>query len=632
MLKKIDSFLAQSIRRRLFFYFAIILAGTIIALSSLLLTIVTQNIVEGELQEMHTLVDKTSLEIDALHDKAIEDIRFASQNELFVEYFDLPETRTGNTFQEGVLQFTDRQNEIKSQLEAWMFNFQNKFDVDETCIIDTTGQEHARLILRRAETDVGLTTIERTTPYFEPSFHKEKEEVYVAYPYISPNTDRWVFAYTTPVVLSDGEKSAIFHFEMPLTVLYQIIAEKVEDEEKTGEIYLIDPVGDIIIDSDDDSFLQVPSKPFPIIESAKPTKFESLFSNEIKKIKHGITYYEDDNGKKIHIVYKQIPHFGWYLVYEKPDSAFFAGTTSLADLGGLVAIITGAVGIIGFVITASVSSRIANPIVRLAKQCMNINPQKLTEIKVNTNLVEIIDVRKAINSMIKKIHENDIQKEEHIAMISHELKTPLTPLFGYLDMLLNPELEIDKKEKFKIYQEMNSCIQRLNKTTLNLLDVVKLDLDQMKFTKEKFNAKELLKKVLNSYQVEAKNRSVEISSSCDEELILNSDEAKIRHVLDDFIQNSFKFIKENGKIEIGIKKQDNNVLFYVKDNGQGIPDEKKSKIFKEKFWQADTSLTREEGTGLGLAICKGIVEKLGGNIGFKSTYGKETEFFFTIPI
>jgi signal transduction histidine kinase len=97
------------------------------------------------------------------------------------------------------------------------------------------------------------------------------------------------------------------------------------------------------------------------------------------------------------------------------------------------------------------------------------------------------------------------------------------------------------------------------------------------------------------------------------------------------IRNSVDFVpSKNGKIEVGVKQENEKMIFYVKDNGVGIPKEKQKNIFK-KFYQADTSQTRSHGgTGLGLIICKGLVEGLGGEIWFESEPGKETTFFFTI--
>ncbi len=101
-------------------------------------------------------------------------------------------------------------------------------------------------------------------------------------------------------------------------------------------------------------------------------------------------------------------------------------------------------------------------------------------------------------------------------------------------------------------------------------------------------------------------------------------------VFDNLINNSAKFVNEQGgKIEVGAKKEDHQILFYVRDNGIGIPKDKQKDLFK-KFYQVDSSLERSGGSGLGLAICKALTEKLGGKIWVESQEGKGSTLYFTI--
>ena len=140
------------------------------------------------------------------------------------------------------MQFTEKQREIKQELEQWTYHFQNKFDVDETCIIDATGQEHARLVLSQIEVDENLSPEEATASFFEPSFMKQKNEAHVQYPYVSPDTERLVFAYTSPVELGNGQKPAIYNFEMPMTVFEKLL------DGSDGRMFVVDPNEYIIAD------------------------------------------------------------------------------------------------------------------------------------------------------------------------------------------------------------------------------------------------------------------------------------------------------------------------------------------------------------------------------------------------
>ncbi len=277
---------------------------------------------DSKIEEMKSVISQKSQEIESLHTNASEEIILILKDPLFVEYFELPETKAGNVYEDGVLQFTDKQNKIKNELEQVIYLFQNKFDVDETCIIDITGQEHARLVLSRIAYDEDLSPDEEFSPFFEPSFEKNLGEVHLQFPYVSPDTERWVFAYTSPVVLSDGQKPAFFHFEMPITVFQELVNVDL------GRMYIVDPNGFIVADSDDSSISNskykvmattitdfVPSDYFPSISKDLPFKdFESLL--EMTNSETELFEY-NNNGERNYVLFKQLSTFGWILVYEK---------------------------------------------------------------------------------------------------------------------------------------------------------------------------------------------------------------------------------------------------------------------------------------------------------------------------
>jgi len=310
-------------RNKLVFLFSIILICSIGITYYFSFEYAESVIHDSEIEEMGNIMAKKSQEIELLHARASEELILILKDPLFVEYFELPETKAGNVYEDGVLQFTDKQNKIKNELEQVIYLFQNKFDVDETCIIDRTGQEHARLVLSRIAYDEDLSPDEEFSPFFEPSFEKNLGEVHHQFPYVSPDTERWVFAYTSPVVLSDGQKPAFFHFEMPITVFQKLVNVDV------GRMYIVDPDGFIIADSDDSSISNskytvtattitdfVPSNYFPSLSEDSPFKdFESLLQMTNSETE---LFQYSDNGEQSYGLFKQLPTFGWILVYEKP--------------------------------------------------------------------------------------------------------------------------------------------------------------------------------------------------------------------------------------------------------------------------------------------------------------------------
>ena len=127
-------------------------------------------------------------------------------------------------------------------------------------------------------------------------------------------------------------------------------------------------------------------------------------------------------------------------------------------------------------------------------------------------------------------------------------------------------------------------------------------------------------------------KNTEFVNSTEANLSVKGDVARLNEIITNLVQNAVDFVPEEGsRIEIGAKGQDNEVLFYVKDNGVGIPKEKIGNMFK-KFYQIDTSTTRKHGgSGLGLSICKGYVEDMGGKMWVESEPNVETVFYFTLP-
>ncbi|NDF35434.1 MAG: hypothetical protein EB154_06180, partial [Nitrosopumilaceae archaeon] len=138
----------MKVRAQLVLVYSIIIAVTVFSIAYFAINMISASFTDAELEQMRNIVNERENSLQNLHARASEDLVFALQNPLFVQYFDLPETKKGNVYKDGVIQFTDKQRQIKTELEQWIHSFQNKFQVDETCLIDTSGQEHTRLVLK----------------------------------------------------------------------------------------------------------------------------------------------------------------------------------------------------------------------------------------------------------------------------------------------------------------------------------------------------------------------------------------------------------------------------------------------------------------------------------------------------
>ena len=246
---------------------------------------------------------------------------------------------------------------------------------------------------------------------------------------------------------------------------------------------------------------------------------------------------------------------------------------------------------------------------------------------------KIIQHEKNLEEKLKQLSTIDRQKTEFSSMISHELTTPLFPIKFHAEMLKDYQL-LGKlnKEQNKSVDEIYQNSIKLEKLISDILDAQKIEMGNMKFSKKIFDVNEFMEKISSDNSPFINEKSIQFVNATSEKLQIDSDPDRLSQVFSNLIKNSIDFVnEETGKIEIGANSQGTDVLFYVKDNGIGIPHEKQNNLFK-KFYQIDTSITRKHrGSGLGLAICKGIVEGLNGKIWIESTVGLGTIVYFSIP-
>ena len=226
----------------------------------------------------------------------------------------------------------------------------------------------------------------------------------------------------------------------------------------------------------------------------------------------------------------------------------------------------------------------------------------------------------------------EIAKDEFLAMITHELKTPLVPIQGYADILLGGHLgQLNKNQKERI-EVIKSSSASLLQLISDLLDAQKLELGQLRIKAQSNNIKSTIEKTITVMAPQAMTDNIELTHNVKEDIYALYDDERITQVLTNLIKNGLKAVQpKTGKVEILVEDSQNQVKISVRDNGRGIPAEALTKIFR-KFYQVDTSTTREKGgSGLGLSICKGIIEAHGSEITVESELGRGSTFSFALP-
>jgi signal transduction histidine kinase len=250
------------------------------------------------------------------------------------------------------------------------------------------------------------------------------------------------------------------------------------------------------------------------------------------------------------------------------------------------------------------------------------------ELRLNEEYLE--EVNKELVSVGKA-------KEEFMSMVSHELKTPLVPARGYVELLLKQQKTGKLNEKQKKYANtVYRNLIKLEGLVSDVLDGYKIEMGKFRIQKNLVNVRDLISSVVSDLPslIGEKQITVQIDSKLGEETTIMCDQKRIEQVFGNLIKNSIDFVPEStGKIIITAEliQEETMVQFSIEDNGSGIPDDKMDKLF-HKFYQVDTSLIRKHGgSGLGLAISKGIVEAHGGKIWLDKEYRHGAAIRFTIP-
>lgn len=256
------------------------------------------------------------------------------------------------------------------------------------------------------------------------------------------------------------------------------------------------------------------------------------------------------------------------------------------------------------------------------------------ESNVVTGVIKDITERKKIEEDLRnakqKAEESDRLKSAFLAIVSHELRTPLNAIIGLSDLIKEG---VDEDEMREMNSKINSSGYKLLDIIETILDISLVETGRYRINKERFKLSDLYADIQEYIMQEnANDKEVKILFKPQanlEKTSIFSDYKKVKKVVKNLVSNSIKYT-DKGCVEYGYYTSNNNIIFYVKDTGAGIPKDKEDVIF-ESFRRLDESLTRKyEGIGLGLTVCKRITDVLNARLWFRSEEGKGTVFFFKL--
>jgi two-component system phosphate regulon sensor histidine kinase PhoR len=233
---------------------------------------------------------------------------------------------------------------------------------------------------------------------------------------------------------------------------------------------------------------------------------------------------------------------------------------------------------------------------------------------------------------IELLRKNEAFRKEFLQNLSHEFKTPIFAIQGYVDTLLNGAMD-DLKVRKRFLENTERNVDRLVNLVNDLDEISKLERGEQLLLKQNFVIQELMREVFESLSIHMQDKNVRtgIKKGCEYPTLVFADKEKIRMVLLNLVENASKYGKQNGSITASVYNTDGkHVLVEITDDGIGIEEEHLQRIF-ERFYRTDSARSRDKGgTGLGLAICKHIIEAHGQAIHVRSTPEVGTSIGFTL--
>jgi PAS domain S-box-containing protein len=251
---------------------------------------------------------------------------------------------------------------------------------------------------------------------------------------------------------------------------------------------------------------------------------------------------------------------------------------------------------------------------------------------ISRDITKQAEIQDQLQKAKVKAEESDKLKTTFLNNLSHEIRTPLNSIIGFSDLLTDPDITDDQREDFtELISKSGASLLTL---VDDIIDLSKIEANQVQISLIDFEVNKMianLHEAIEDTRDQIHKKSVELKFNIPHdhsEVFLKSDEFRVRQVLSNLIKNALKYTSK-GDIEFGYRIEDEDIVFYVKDSGLGIPEEQKANIFER--YNHSTSIESFGGSGLGLSISKKLVDLLGGKIDFVTDELKGSEFYFTLP-
>jgi len=245
-------------------------------------------------------------------------------------------------------------------------------------------------------------------------------------------------------------------------------------------------------------------------------------------------------------------------------------------------------------------------------------------------IIEMVTLYGNLSKTAQELAQLNKIKDEFLATVSHELKTPLTTIKGFVSVILSGEVGPLNEQQHNFLSVTDQSVNRLSQLISNLLDLSRLN-GKVELEFQRVDLAELIRSSVSTMLLKARESKVNLSNTAQGLPQVQADTRWMTQVIDNLIINAIKYAGSGANITVSGTDKGEAVVICVEDNGPGIPPEEQKMVF-EKFYRGRNSANQVPGTGLGLAISKSVVEKHGGKIWVESKVGKGSRFCFALPI
>ncbi|MCD4703493.1 MAG: C50 carotenoid epsilon cyclase, partial [Methanosarcinaceae archaeon] len=372
-----------------------------------------------------------------------------------------------------------------------------------------------------------------------------------------------------------------------------------------------------------------------------------------KDIKNGtsgnIRTQDPTTFKEVIMFYEPVRTGNYSFIMVVPIDEMLAGVTSLRNqLIVISAIALFLMGVLGYLVALSITRPINNIVADFKYISDGALHGKLdsradTEVeadfkKIPVGLNEILDVLKKNSDELRTANDElkslDKMKDEFLSNVSHELKTPLTLISGYTELLSEGTMGELNEGQIKVQEKVVRNAERLKRLVDSLLYLNNIQAGTVEYVFEPLQIREIIDVILDDLKIMTDQKGIDLEMNVEEDLpMINGDKERIMDMITNIVDNATKFTPSGGKIFVRGFTKDSDIYVVVKDTGIGIPKEMIDNLF-QRFYQIDASRTRKYGgTGLGLYISRTIAEAHNGDIWATSEgTGKGTEMHIRIPI